>query len=311
MLFTAIEQEQPGYRDAAALLTTAQRQRDLAQWSDQAAEAAEHEDWDAAVSALEQICAADPTYRGAGARLEQARSAQRLRSLLEKVKDLHQAGRWKEVVAAADELTRLDPDNRDPGGIVADAKAKFAKPNSGTGMPRHSTTSTNNTGSRQPMRSPRSSRSTPGYRDAAALLKTAQHNLEAAGRTQAATPPASPPPLFERVNRRTKIVLAAVALVVVVCRRRGNFARISQRRASLSPSQVVLPFTGLDYPEGVAVDGAGNVYVTDSGNKRVLKLAVGASTPTELPFTGLSNPEGVAVDGTGTVYVTDYATTGC
>ncbi len=39
-LLAAIEQEQPGYRDAAALLTTAQRQRDLAAWSDQAAAAA-------------------------------------------------------------------------------------------------------------------------------------------------------------------------------------------------------------------------------------------------------------------------------
>jgi hypothetical protein len=33
-LFTAIEQEQPGYREAAALLVTAQGQRELAAWSD-------------------------------------------------------------------------------------------------------------------------------------------------------------------------------------------------------------------------------------------------------------------------------------
>ena len=39
-LFAAIEQEHPGYRDAAALLKTAQRQRDLSAWSDQAAAAA-------------------------------------------------------------------------------------------------------------------------------------------------------------------------------------------------------------------------------------------------------------------------------
>ena len=36
---------------------------------------------------------------------------------------------------------------------------------------------------------------------------------------------------------------------------------------------VALPFTGLDRPVGVAVDGQGAVYVTDSGNNRVLKLA--------------------------------------
>jgi hypothetical protein len=35
-------------------------------------------------------------------------------------------------------------------------------------------------------------------------------------------------------------------------------------------TQSVLPFTGLDGPYGV-VDSAGNIYVTDAGN-RVLKL---------------------------------------
>ena len=33
-----------------------------------------------------------------------------------------------------------------------------------------------------------------------------------------------------------------------------------------------MPFTGFMSPNGVAVDSAGNVYVTDAGNKRVLKL---------------------------------------
>jgi serine/threonine-protein kinase len=55
----------------------------------------------------------------------------------------------------------------------------------------------------------------------------------------------------------------------------------------------------------VAVDGAGNVYVTDTGNSRVLKLAASSTAPTELPFTGLNHPYGVAVDAAGNVYVTD------
>jgi serine/threonine-protein kinase len=33
-----------------------------------------------------------------------------------------------------------------------------------------------------------------------------------------------------------------------------------------------LPFNGLNEPEGVAVDAAGNVYVTDVSTNRVLKL---------------------------------------
>jgi serine/threonine protein kinase, bacterial len=60
-------------------------------------------------------------------------------------------------------------------------------------------------------------------------------------------------------------------------------------------------------PQGVAVDSAGNLYVTDDGNKQVLKLAAGSSTPTVLPpsFASLNGPYGVAVDHAGNVYVTD------
>ena len=61
--------------------------------------------------------------------------------------------------------------------------------------------------------------------------------------------------------------------------------------AAGSSTQEVLPFTGLNYPSGVAVDTAGNLYVTDSGsNDRVVKLAAGSNTQTVLPFTGLNYP---------------------
>ena len=67
-----------------------------------------------------------------------------------------------------------------------------------------------------------------------------------------------------------------------------------------------MPFAGLSRPAGVAVDGAGNVYVTDSDNNLVLKMPDDGSGPqTELPFAGLSRPAGVAVDGAGNVYVTE------
>jgi serine/threonine protein kinase, bacterial len=72
------------------------------------------------------------------------------------------------------------------------------------------------------------------------------------------------------------------------------------------PRLVALPFTGLNGPSDVAVDTAGNVYVTDFDNDRVLKLPAGSNTEVELPFTGLDSPEGVAVDSAGNVYVADY-----
>ena len=61
-------------------------------------------------------------------------------------------------------------------------------------------------------------------------------------------------------------------------------------------------------PYGVAVDGAGNVYVADVDNHRIRKITpAGAVTTlagdgTTTPF---NHPGGVAVDGTGNVYVAD------
>jgi serine/threonine-protein kinase len=71
--------------------------------------------------------------------------------------------------------------------------------------------------------------------------------------------------------------------------------------------QTQLPFSGLGGSGGVAVDGAGDVYVTEATGGRVLKLGVGASSPTTMPFTGLNNPSGVAVDGAGDVFVANTA----
>jgi serine/threonine protein kinase, bacterial len=45
--------------------------------------------------------------------------------------------------------------------------------------------------------------------------------------------------------------------------------------AAASATQAELPFTGLHGPNGVAVDSAGNVYITDVNNNRVLKLPAG------------------------------------
>ena len=72
-----------------------------------------------------------------------------------------------------------------------------------------------------------------------------------------------------------------------------------------TPQQTTLPFTGFDNPYRLAADTAGNVYVSDTNNNRVLKLAAGSSTQTVLPFTGLNHPSQVAVDSAGNVYVTD------
>ena len=74
-----------------------------------------------------------------------------------------------------------------------------------------------------------------------------------------------------------------------------------------------------DFPEGVAVDGAGTLYVTDSNNNTIRKITAAGvvSTLAGTPgvqnannglgaAAGFHNPLGIAVDGAGTVYVADY-----
>ena len=100
------------------------------------------------------------------------------------------------------------------------------------------------------------------------------------------------------------IIAGVVAAVVVVLVAAGVAAYLFVFHKS-SPQQITLPFTGLNIPDGVAVDSAGNLYVTDGENNRVVKLAAGSPTQAVLPFTGLNYPDGVAVDSASTLYVTD------
>ena len=79
----------------------------------------------------------------------------------------------------------------------------------------------------------------------------------------------------------------------------------------------------LDYPEAVAVDGAGNLYIADSGNSRVRMVSAATGTITTIAggpqrcstshcgdggaatAAQLKQPYAVAVDGAGNVYIAD------
>ena len=118
---------------------------------------------------------------------------------------------------------------------------------------------------------------------------------------------ATPPPLGTRRRGR---ILALAAVVVVAVVAVGAFLRMTNQFPfhSVKPqTQVVLPFTGLDNPQGVAVDAKGDVYVTDSGNNRVLELAAGSTSQTVALFAGLNHPEGIAVGDAGDLDVTEPA----
>ncbi len=62
-------------------------------------------------------------------------------------------------------------------------------------------------------------------------------------------------------------------------------------------------------PFDPAVDGKGNLYITDQNNSRVVELPVGGGAPIAIdPIVGgegLVHPGGVAVDGAGNLYISD------
>ena len=78
----------------------------------------------------------------------------------------------------------------------------------------------------------------------------------------------------------------------------------------------------LDSPGDIALDAAGNLFIADTGNDRVLRIAQGATQPTVIAggngtgFSGdgksfavramLDSPTGVALDATGNLYIADY-----
>ncbi len=71
--------------------------------------------------------------------------------------------------------------------------------------------------------------------------------------------------------------------------------------------QGAVPYSGISSLGGFAVDGSGNVYLTDTGNGQVIKETLTSSgyIQNTVPTSGLYQPGGIAVDGMGNIYVAD------
>jgi hypothetical protein len=127
--------------------------------------------------------------------LENLTTPQRRKALADEMTALHQAGRWNAVVAAARELARIDPDNSDPGGILSDAQAKICEAELAYRYAQAIDHLDEGQWQQAAGLLAGIEQEQPGYRDAAALLETAQLKLrETAAVPQRATPPAWPIP---------------------------------------------------------------------------------------------------------------------
>jgi streptogramin lyase len=84
-------------------------------------------------------------------------------------------------------------------------------------------------------------------------------------------------------------------------------------RFSSQSDQIVVASSahGLAGADGVAIDGAGNLYVSDPVNNQVLRIPPGcpaSSCTTVVASTsngGIQGPQGLAVDGAGDLFITD------
>jgi serine/threonine-protein kinase len=120
--------------------------------------------------------------------------------------------------------------------------------------------------------------------------------------------------LWAAIAAGVAVGAVVVAVVLVMTNRHSGAGSVSAPSAkgadSTAPTrprtQIQLPFVGLNGPHGVAVNDAGDLFITDSGNNRVLEMRAGSTTQGELPFTGLGNPVGIAVNPHGDLFVADW-----
>ena len=82
---------------------------------------------------------------------------------------------------------------------------------------------------------------------------------------------------------------------------------VTQAGASFSSIGLMktLVSSGLKAPYGIAVDGAGNVYIADTTDGAIKKWTASTQQVSTLVPSGLNDPTGVAVDSHGNVYIAD------
>jgi sugar lactone lactonase YvrE len=111
-------------------------------------------------------------------------------------------------------------------------------------------------------------------------------------------------PLFRRTNMlRSASLMLPIAILTASCL---PASAVTAPAMVFAGAQSTLGFTGLKSPAGVAVDSAGNVYVADSGNSRLVKLwSTGVQNTISTGDIGVSNPTAITLDAAGNLFVAD------
>ena len=106
-----------------------------------------------------------------------------------------------------------------------------------------------------------------------------------------------------RRNHFARVAAAALCTFVLLA---AFSAPLAGQSVSFAGLQTTVG-TGLSGPNVVAVDGAGDVFIGDTGNNRVVEVPAycTSSACQIIVATGLNSPEGVAVDGAGDVFISD------
>jgi hypothetical protein len=81
-----------------------------------------------------------------------------------------------------------------------------------------------------------------------------------------------------------------------------------QETLSLYGAEITLPTTGLNSADGIAADRAGDVFIADSGNNRIVELpwaGTGYGAQVILATSGLNFPNGIVIDKKGNLLISD------
>ena len=84
-----------------------------------------------------------------------------------------------------------------------------------------------------------------------------------------------------------------------------DFSSGSVKKIPKGGGAMVIVGSGFSSPSGIAIDGAGDIFVSEHTAGTVKEIPAGGGA-TIIIGSGFSFPEGVAVDGAGNVYVADY-----